>query len=106
MWERTTPTCPEPNILPSSGTPSAARKRTGSDMASASVSTMSGNRDVDAGAAVGEGCPPFDWACRPGPQAVASMSEATSAIHPRIPQKDTEDSPTVVFVAAARVDAS
>ena len=65
---------------------------------------MSGNRDVDAGAAVGE--VPVDGASLPEPQAVASMSEAASAIHPRIPQKDTEDSPTVVFVAAARVDAS
>jgi hypothetical protein len=62
---------------------------------------MSGNRDVDAGAAVGEGCVPVDGASLPEPQAVASMSEAASAIHPRIPQKDTEDSPTVVFVAAA-----
>ena len=60
---------------------------------------MSGNRDVDVGAAVGEGFVPFDGASLPGPQAVASMSEAASAIHPRIPQKDTEDSPTVVFVA-------
>jgi hypothetical protein len=68
-------------------------------MASASDSPISGNRDVDEGAGVGEGCVPVDGASLPEPQAVASMSEAVSAIHPRIPQKDTEDSPTVVFVA-------
>jgi hypothetical protein len=67
-------------------------------MANAWDSTMSGNRDVDAGAVAGEGCVPFDEASLPGSQATASMIEATSAIHPRIPQKDTEDSPTVVFV--------
>lgn len=48
---------------------------------------------------MGEGCVPVNGASLPEPQAVASMSEAASAIHPRIPQKDTEDSPTVVFVA-------
>ena len=47
---------------------------------------------------MGEACVPFDGASLPGPQAVASMSEAASAIHPRILQKDTEDSPMVVFV--------
>jgi hypothetical protein len=41
---------------------------------------------------------PLDGDSLPEPQAVASMSEAASAIHPRIPQKDTEDSPMVVFV--------
>jgi hypothetical protein len=66
---------------------------------------MSGNRDVDAGVVVGEGRVPFDGASRPEPQAVVSMSEAASAIHPRIPPKHTEDSPTVVFVARGPADA-
>jgi hypothetical protein len=63
---------------------------------------MSGNRDVDTGGGVGDGFGlPLDRACRPGPQAVASMSEAASAIHPRIPLKDTADSPAAVFVAGS-----
>src|SRR5262245_42545806 len=92
MCDSTTPTSPEPNSRPSSLTPSAASNVTGSDIASSSLSPITGKLEIGSGDGLGEGGegavePVGDPWSRPPPQAAAATTRnATIAHRARIPK--------------------
>jgi hypothetical protein len=80
MCDSTTPTSPEPNSRPSNRTPSTPSNVTGSDIASSSLSDITGKLELGSGDGLGEGDAAVGPVVDPSPPPQALVATTTNAI--------------------------